>query len=158
MILTLFTYNQLSCGDINCDGFKDLIVTAAWADGETNAADGTGEVYVIFGKATGWASSMQPSALNGNTGFVFYGTDGVDLTGVVTSAGDVNGDGCDDVAMNAFLADGVGNALSSSGEVYVVFGKASGWAASLKPSLLDGTNGFVVTGADAGGLTKQKVH
>jgi hypothetical protein len=95
---------------------------------------------------------MLPSALDGTTGFAFYGKDPSDLAGIMTSTGDVNGDGYDDLVIGAMLDDGPTNTLSNVGEAYVVFGKATGWAAFVKPALLDGTNGFIVTGIDAGKL------
>src|SRR5262249_12317098 len=64
----------------------------------------------------------------------------------VASAGDINGDGFDDLIVGAFHADPHG---SSSGASYVVFGKASGFAADLDLSLLDGANGFKLSGSNA---------
>ena len=46
----------------------------------------------------------------------------------VSSAGDVNGDGFDDLIVGAPSADASGNAKADAGESYVIFGKASGFA------------------------------
>ncbi|WP_419790121.1 integrin alpha, partial [Pseudomonas atacamensis] len=43
----------------------------------------------------------------------------------VSSAGDVNGDGFDDVLIGAFFAAASGNTKSRAGDSYVVFGGAS---------------------------------
>ncbi len=64
----------------------------------------------------------------------------------VTSAGDVNGDGFADVIVGAYGADLNG---SYSGSSYVVFGRASGFAATVNLSTLDGGNGFRLDGVAA---------
>ena len=65
-------------------------------------------------------------------GFVINGIDANDNSGrSVSSAGDINNDGYDDIIIGAPYADPNGN----SGESYVVFGKASGtYSASLELS------------------------
>ena len=42
------------------------------------------------------------------------------------------------------------NGILNAGEIYVVFGKADGYTASLNLSVLNGINGFVMRGIDAG--------
>ena len=60
----------------------------------------------------------------------------------VSSAGDVNGDGYDDLIIGAIFANPNGG---NSGETYVIYGGASapGTNGMLDLSDLDGTNGFV---------------
>jgi hypothetical protein len=89
----------------------------------------------------GSSGSLEQSALDGSNGFVLNGVAAGDFSGVsVSAAGDVNGDGVDDLLIGAFLG-------SSSGASYVVFG-ASGVGSSgiLELSDLDGSNGFVLNG------------
>ena len=70
-----------------------------------------------------FSDSASLSALNGSDGFRLSGVEADDRSGYsVASAGDVNGDGFDDLIVGAALADPNGN---SSGASYVVFGKAS---------------------------------
>ena len=102
----------------------------------------------MFGKASGtYSASLELSSLNGTNGFVINGIDANDNSGnSVSSAGDINNDGYDDIIIGAIVADPNGD---SSGESYVVFGKASGtYSASLELSSLNGTNGFVINGID----------
>ena len=140
-------YSVGSAGDVNADGFEDVIIGAHFASPGGDAY--AGESYVVFGKASGFASSINLAALNGTNGFVLNGIDVEDFSGVsVDSAGDVNGDGFDDLIIGAYFADPGGRI--EAGESYVVFGKASGFAASVNLAALNGTNGFVLNGIDAG--------
>ncbi|WP_199857822.1 beta strand repeat-containing protein [Erythrobacter sp. EC-HK427] len=130
-------------GDVNGDGFDDIIIGARGANaGET----GSGQTYVVFGKASGFTPALSLSALDGFNGFRLDGIDNSDSSGFsVSGAGDVNGDGFDDIIIGAFRGDEGG---LDSGESYVVFGKASGFTAALDLSSLDGSNGFRLDGID----------
>jgi hypothetical protein len=66
----------------------------------------------------------------------------------------VNGDGFDDVIIGANFADPNG---AYSGSSYVVFGKASGWTATMNLSTLDGSNGFRLDGVAAGDYSGRSV-
>jgi hypothetical protein len=103
-------------GDVNGDGFGDLIVGSAHAD--PNGSD-SGASYVVFGKAGGFAADVDLS-LSGASGFKLSGGAAGDRSGAsVSAAGDVNGDGFGDLIVGAFGADPNG---STSGSSYVVFG------------------------------------
>ncbi len=130
-----------SAGDVNGDGIDDLIIGATGAD--PNDILNAGECYVVFGTRGGFGASLDLSSLNGSNGFVINGIDSFDQPGFsVSGAGDVNGDGVDDLIIGAQDADPNGN--ESAGESYVVFGTRGGFDASLDLSSLNGSNGRVI--------------
>ncbi|MBP6366118.1 MAG: FG-GAP repeat protein [Nitrosomonas sp.] len=134
-----------NAGDVNGDGFDDVIVGAP---GENPNGEWSGSSYVVFGKASGFNAAMELSSLDGSNGFRLDGVTAHDHSGwSVSSAGDVNGDGFDDVIVGAIGADPNG---SYSGSSYVVFGKASGFSATMELSSLDGSNGFRLDGMAEG--------
>ncbi|WP_366084317.1 integrin alpha [Nitrosomonas sp.] len=120
-----------SAGDVNGDGFDDVIIGYRYSYTEN--------AFVVFGKVSGFSANMDLFGLDGNTGFRLYGGGAS-----VGSAGDVNGDGFDDLIIGASRVDPYG---SNSGFSYVVFGKASGFDATLDLASLDGSNGFRLDGA-----------
>jgi hypothetical protein len=134
-------YSVSGAGDFNGDGFDDVIIGAFRADPN---ADSSGASYVVFGKATGFPSNLELSALDGTNGFKLSGVAFYDYAGrSVSGAGDINGDGFDDLIVGAPRAQPNGVA---SGASYVVLGKATGFTANLDLSTLDGTNGFKLSG------------
>ena len=112
-----------SAGDFNGDGFDDLIVSAPYGDD-------SGEAYVVFGSGSGFGTDVggrqviDLTSLSAAQGFVIKGDEAADQAGVsVSSAGDFNGDGFDDLIVGAYGDDGG----SAGGEAYVVFGTGSGF-------------------------------
>lgn len=129
-------------GDVNGDGLADVIVGAPFAAGNTEYA---GESYVVFGKADTELVNLSDVAA-GDGGFVMNGIDAFDNSGFsVSRAGDVNGDGLDDVIVGARRADPSGN--TSAGESYVVFGKADTAPVNLS-DVVAGDGGFAIYGID----------
>jgi Ca2+-binding RTX toxin-like protein len=149
-------FSVASAGDINGDGFADIIIGAPNAGPLVNrhygmANDKSGESYVVFGKASSWGVIDLTNIAAGTGGFVINGQDAGDQSGYsVASAGDVNGDGFDDLIIGAWGGDAAGNAKSYAGDSYVVFGKeASSWGAPISlTAIANGTGGFVIYGRD----------
>ncbi|CAC9950911.1 hypothetical protein formerly called flagellar hook-length control protein FliK, partial [uncultured Gammaproteobacteria bacterium] len=138
-------YSVSSAGDVNGDGLDDLIVGAHQAD-LTDSAD-AGKSYVVFGKANTDAINLS-NIVTGTGGFVINGENAGDKSGYsVSSAGDVNGDGLDDLIVGAYYADSAGKA--DIGKSFVVFGKADTTTVNLS-NIISGTGGFVINGENAG--------
>ena len=129
-------------GDVNGDGLDDLIVGAHGDDPHGNSS---GTSFVVFGKRDGTAVELT-NVENGIGGFVINGANASDYSGwSVSGAGDVNGDGLDDLIVGAFGDDPNG---SKSGASYVVFGKSDGAPVELSNIKL-GSGGFVINGVSA---------
>jgi len=135
-----------NAGDVNGDGFDDVIIGATGADlNGSGFYFHFGSSYVVFGKASGFSATMNLSSLDGSNGFRLNGMASHDQLGdSVSNAGDVNGDGFDDLIVGA---PGVDSHGVNSGSSYVVFGKSSGFSATMNLSSLDGSNGFRLDGA-----------
>ncbi|MDZ8226199.1 hypothetical protein [Nostoc sp. ChiVER01] len=131
-------------GDINNDGIDDLII-GAWR-APANGVIQAGQTYVLFGGTNiGTSGTFNLSDLNGTNGFAINGiTKNSFSSSSVSNAGDVNADGIDDLIIGA--PDGR--------QAYVVFGGTNvGKSGSLNLSDLNGTNGFIIPGGGAIGLS-----
>ncbi len=116
--------------DINGDGFADLVVGDPTAN----------KVYVVLARDSGFDATIDLTALNGTDGFVLNGVSEGDNAGnSISGAGDVNGDGIEDLIIGAWTAEGTGAA-------YLVFGSDSGLDAQIDLGALDGTNGYILLG------------
>jgi len=124
-----------SAGDVDGDGFDDVVV-GSFAD--DNGGD-SGVAYLLYGSGGGLTAA---SALR----FTASDNEEYDLFGdSVSGAGDVNGDGYDDVVIGATSADGVG---VNTGAAYVYLGSASGLDLGSEVKLTGATGlGFSVASA-----------
>jgi hypothetical protein len=141
-----------SAGDVNGDGIDDLIVGAS--SGDDGGAD-AGEAYVIYGVAGNTRGMVDLTDLSASTGFVIQGDAAGDRAGVsVSSAGDVNGDGIDDLIVGAYRGD---NGGGDAGEAYVVYGVAGTTRGTVDLSSLFPSDGFVIQGDAAADYTGFRV-
>ncbi len=89
-------FSIASSGDVNGDGFDDILIGA---DENDESAYRAGQAYLIFGKESGW--SMDSNLANA-AGASFLGERANHRAGFsVAFAGDVNGDGYDDILIGA---------------------------------------------------------
>ena len=143
--------NAVSTGDINGDGIADLIIGAENAS-QSGEYTSEGGVYVIFGNGGSFNSNFDLDDLNGNNGFSIPGINIDDGLGNAIAAGDINGDGIDDLIIGAYT---VGNAIEGfggysysdrRGEIYVLYGKNTGFTAEIDLDNLDSQEGGNVAG------------
>src|SRR5687768_3872875 len=90
------------------------------------------------------------TAGDGSLGFVLQGERAYDQSGrSVALAGDVNGDGFDDLIVGAWAAGGPADGRDFAGDSYVIFGQAGGFGATIDLASIttgDGSLGFVLQG------------
>lgn len=121
-------------GDFNNDGFDDFLIGSPEGSAPLS---GTGQAYLIFGGPSGFPAELELADINGVNGIKLIGKNFVDNYGSsLDSAGDVNGDGIDDIVVGA----------KHSEAAYVIFGTEAAQSPTLKMDDLDGTNGFIIEG------------
>jgi len=120
-----FGFSVSDAGDVNNDGYNDVIVGARGNDEGGNEA---GRAYIYYSGAS--MDSTADVILTGAAAYDWFGHS-------VSSAGDVNSDGYDDVVVGALGNDEGG---SEAGRAYIYYGGAS----------MDSTADVTLTGAAAG--------
>lgn len=99
---------SVSCaGDLNQDGYDDIVIGAG-ADGYYQ-----GRIYVYYGSAAGVPTTGATPIYGPASETSYFGR-------ALAGAGDVNGDGYDDLIVGGYLAD------SSTGQAYVFLGSSDG--------------------------------
>jgi hypothetical protein len=105
-------------GDLDADGSADVLLGAPGADGVSNTALSTGE-----GRVAEFGAALPPLVdLRAESRLTVYGVRTEDRYGNGVEAADVNGDGIEDLWIDAVPADGPGDARLDAGEARILFG------------------------------------
>jgi hypothetical protein len=109
-----FGYSVASAGDVNGDGYSDVIIGACnYNTANTNA----GKAYLYLGSSSGLQASPSWTSSGDDQASAYFGHS-------VACAGDVNGDGYSDVIIGAC------NYNATNGKAYLYLGSSSGLQAS----------------------------
>lgn len=108
----------VATGDINGDGYYDIIIGARWADplGRIRA----GNVYIYFGSSHTFSNNVIDLSASPSGILTLSGEQEGDCFGESVSTGDVNGDGYDDVIIGAYEAKT--DTEDNTGKTYIIFG------------------------------------
>lgn len=111
---SLFAYSVAGAGDVDNNGYDDIIVGAPSHHEAYQGAGENGAAYLFLGSATGL--SLSPD-------WAFIGASDTQFGAAVTGAGDVNGDGFDDVLIGAIQYS---QPEINEGAAYLFLGSESG--------------------------------
>lgn len=132
-------------GDINNDGLDDVIIGAP--DNSSFDEVGPGTSYVIFGSREPFNAQFDLTNLNGQNGFVLTGSLENNIGSALSNAGDLNGDGIDDLVLGAKNVSEQENSDAVAG--YVVYGQANGFDATFDLTDFTDQDGFLLQGLNA---------
>ena len=105
----------IAAGDVDGDGFDDLFVSA---QGESTNGTNTGAAYLVTGPVTAGSAGIESV-----TQTRFVGAAAGDLIADLAPAGDVDGDGNDDLLISAQFLDAGGT--TNGGGAYLIYGPTS---------------------------------
>ncbi len=129
-----------TAGDVNGDGFSDIIVGAS---GYANGQLSEGAAFVFYGSIEGLSSSSYLT-IEGNSDYQYFGCS-------VATAGDVNGDGYSDVIIGA---KGYQIGINVIGGAFIHYGSELGLSITANDNILGTRNGsdFGISVSTAGDI------
>ena len=129
---------SVAAGDVNGDGYADIIVGTPFAQNAAHAF--VGGATTIFGgpQVSSYASGSLSSFVSAGHGFQIFGANASDAAGTAVAVGDLNGDGFADILV------GSPGRNSGAGEVDVVFGKRNPISVTLSNLLPGAVERFAV--------------
>lgn len=132
--------------DLNNDGYSDVIASAAlWrgsagiggvdfggGDGPNNSRYNSGDTYIIFGGSQLRGITIDLAIKLDDIGnpidesiAIVYGADANDLMGEELAAGDLDGDGRNDLVLGSLVTAGLNNTMDEAGEAWILYGTES---------------------------------
>lgn len=109
-----YGWSVAGAGDVNRDGYADVVIGAPFA--AVNGREMQGQAYVYLGSSAGLRRTPSVTMQDPQSGWVCFGSS-------VAGAGDVNGDGYDDIIVGA---PHINNPEHNEGRAYVFHGSARG--------------------------------
>ncbi|MBN2417643.1 FG-GAP repeat protein [bacterium] len=115
---------EVHAGDVNGDGYSDILMGAPAGHPDVAVP---GYAYLVFGrKNIDWGLNAN---INNAADVIFVGEHNFSLAGMSVSViGDMDGDGCSEIAISAPYYDDVGAGTDNNhGRVYFLRGRETGW-------------------------------
>ncbi len=106
-----YGWSVAGVGDVNKDGFDDVVVSAPWF---TTANTSAGKIYLYYGNASGLSSTPSWTSSGDDNNRAYFGYK-------VAAAGDVNNDDYADIAVGSY-----GQGASDEGKAFVYHGAFNG--------------------------------
>lgn len=124
----------LGMGDINGDGYDDLVIGAQYADGAGNANADGGEIYIIYGgKRTNLSTAydLNPTGSPPHANATLYGQKTNYHFGYTIMVTKFDSDKYADIFVLERYGDGSTTGVLNAGRVYVIWGRALSFMGSI---------------------------
>ncbi len=130
-------------GDVNGDGYDDFMASAMYNDDIANDA---GKLFLYFGQSGSYGS---PGYAHAADATLVANQPDDQVARSFAGAGDVNGDGLDDIVIGVLANDTAG---INAGQVYLVFGRTMGWSKNMNLSVYANASYLGESPGDVAGL------
>ncbi|HSK11769.1 MAG TPA: integrin alpha, partial [Phnomibacter sp.] len=110
-----FGVSVATAGDVNHDGYSDVVIGAYAYDDGGNVDEG--RAFVYLGSSSGSITTDPTIISDANQAYAFFGFS-------VSSAGDINGDGYSDIIIGSYGSDNGAN--PDQGKAFIYYGSCTG--------------------------------